>query len=317
MLKVNLQRMAIIMTVAALSFLTPHITFAQSHNIDMYATLVANVANRLGLTGAAAGDFAATIIKQQGYRGYEAGKIAGQIAHVTGASGKETEQILAVVLNELNPPPEEAEQIAATVEVETGEKVSVVRDVGEVEVPKVRKIEEEKIENPLEEMYTNVAYIDVPESVAPFRALEDFNRNAEDLQTRSKTAESQFVLPPAGVQAVSSLVGSPVHDNRPDGSTNFIIVKDRLDGTHLIQVRLHDANDNDAGPALLVATLDDDGNLNAPPPRALTKEEALARIIEELFGIDIAAGTDLSAIIAALGQENIEEALLTSPSLYQ
>ena len=284
MFRINLRRTFLAMSIAILSFLSADIASAQSHNIDIYSSLCANVANRLGLTGESAGDFAAIIIKKQGYRGYEAGKIAGQIAHVTNASGKETEQILAVVLNELNPPPEEAEQIAATVEVETGEKVSVVRDVGEVEVPRVRKVIEEEVENRLVAMAdeSQIWMRDAPKDASTVRFFRDLDARADRL-VRDSMRDAENASAPATGGGGTTTGGS--------GSSGVIGISGIAGGT---------------------TVTNPDGSV-----RALTKEEALRRIIIEIFGVNIPEGSDLSQLLEVLGNTEIETTITTSPTLFQ
>ena len=185
----------------------------------------------LGLTGESAGDFAAVIIKNQGYRGFEAGKIAGSIARETNATGKETEQILAVVLNSINPDPDEADQIASTVELETGEKVSVVRDTEVVEVPKTRKAEEGLPQNPLANMLSSNSgelvehdlsslrsedpyltgstipfqdkILEAPTSAALVQFYRDINEQADELIRESIAANENPTVVPS-IQAVAN-----------------------------------------------------------------------------------------------------------------
>ena len=128
-------------------------------NIDSHGVFIGMVVKNLGLKGEQAGDFIAIVARNNGYKGYDLGKFAGIAARESGATGPEIEAILAAIMGALNPSPDEAEQIVAALELETGEKITVIREESPEDGPAARQ-PKALVPNPIDDILDGVLAFD-------------------------------------------------------------------------------------------------------------------------------------------------------------
>ena len=134
-------------------------------DLESFSAFLGGLANRLGLKGEFAGDFAAFIISDRGYTGSEAGTMAGAIAWATsGSSQRDAEELLDAVLAKLALKARESDEIVTTVENEIGQELIVIYE------PKNEiygyRVKEDPVINPLDELFLYELYHHMGQDIA-------------------------------------------------------------------------------------------------------------------------------------------------------